>query len=93
MSLADDEPSGTGDDVTVDGQRRTTTTTTFCLADMWARWWRVLEPASDGSVAGSDADSDGSATVNDTTAAGDEQALMHPDMAVMTVARTVNATQ
>ena len=91
MSLADDEPGGggaTGDDVTVDGQRRTTTT--FCLADMWARWWRVLEPASDGSSGGDS--SDGSATVNDTAAA-DEQALMHPDMAVMTVARTVNATQ
>ena len=87
MSLADDEPGGSGDDVTVDGQRRTTTTTTtFCLTDMWARWWRVLEPASGGSGG------DGNATVNDTTA-GDEQALMHPDMAVMTVARTVNATQ
>ena len=49
-----------------------------------------MEPASDGSSGGDS--SDGSATVNDTAAA-DEQALMHPDMAVMTVARTVNATQ
>ena len=89
MSLADDEPGGGGDDVTVDGQRRTAT---FCLSDMWARWWRVLEPASDDSSAVSGAGSDGSATINDTTAA-DQQALMHPDMAVMTVARTVNATQ
>ena len=81
MSLVDDEPGGAAGD-TADGQRRTT----FCLRDIWARWWRVVEPASDDG-----GDSDGSATVNQT--ASDEQALMHPDMAVMTVARLVNATQ
>ena len=51
----------------------------------------MLAPVSGDDSGASSGDS---TTVNDTaSAAGDEQALMHPDMAVMTVARTVNATQ
>ena len=57
--------------------------TSFCLRDIVSNWWRLLEMRDTASP-------DMHTERNET--GSDEQALMHPDIAVMTLAPAVNTT-